>query len=203
MIRLRERPAGAVPAVVEDVVEVGPDALHDERDLPRAAVDGERVEVDEGRVAAAGREELGLAQRLVGGVRASLGRPGPAWRQRRRRRAERLHGDGLARGVVPRLDDRAEAALAERARRLVVRRGPEPPPLAPACPRAGGVVVAVELDADGGGPLGEHREAGRGGERSMTGRGGVGMPGSKWMRSPVEGVLWYYTYRPNRLPPRP
>jgi hypothetical protein len=123
-------------------------------------VDGERVEVDEGRVAAAGCEELGLAQRLVGSVRAGFGRPGSVWR--RHRHAERLHGDGLARGAVPRLDDGAEAALAERARRLVVRRGPEAPPLAPARPRAGGVVVAVELDADGGGPMGEHREAARG-----------------------------------------
>jgi hypothetical protein len=39
-IRLRERTAAAVPDVVQDVVEVGPGALHDECVLGRAAVDG-------------------------------------------------------------------------------------------------------------------------------------------------------------------
>jgi hypothetical protein len=149
-LRLRERAAGAVAASVEYVVEVGPDALHHERDLGLGGVDGDRVQADQRRVAAAGREELGLPQRLVG--HSHHLRPSTSWR------AECLHGDGLARGAVPRLDDGAEAALPEHPGRLVVRCRPETAPLAPPRPRAGGVVVvAVEQEADGSDALGEHR----------------------------------------------
>jgi hypothetical protein len=72
-----------------------------------------------------GREELGLAQQLVGGVRAGSGRP-VRWRSRR---AERLYIDGLACVAVQHLDDGAEVAHTECARRLVVRCGPEVLPL--------------------------------------------------------------------------
>jgi hypothetical protein len=66
-LRHRGRQAIAVLDAVEHVVEAGPEALHHERDLAGVGIDGERVQVDEGRVAAAGREEAGLFQHLGGG----------------------------------------------------------------------------------------------------------------------------------------
>lgn len=135
LIQSRRRVQEAVEALARDVV-------HDEGEFVGKAVAQDAAEADDARVSAgAGLEEAGLAQQRAGLVGLVLVV----------RVAERLDGDGLARGAVAGLEDDAEHALAKARLPLVVRRAADAPLLAASGRRHRSVVGCAAVQGGGGG----------------------------------------------------